>query len=1055
MSWFLHLGRRRPLILAASLLLLCASAKLVRPEQLPLKLYTTADGLARDGINRIVRDSRGFLWFATHEGLSRFDGYQFLNFTIDQGLPQGAINDLLETRTGDYWIATSDGIVHFNPKGISRPQVTVATSTSSTSQKPRTNQDQAMFVTYYLADDRSSRIVTVLVEDRDGSIWCGTENGLYKLRLINGEWTPQSVDLGISPKTGDNVLIEAMVQDQHDALWVGTGNGLYRRLPDGKVNRYGIEDGLPMTFINALLIDREQRIWVGTRLKGLCELNADMVPGHSIVAQSFTDKNGLGSNWIASIFQASDGVLWVGTNTGLSKRIAPAGNKAFVSYTTAEGLSDAEVWAIAEDRSGSLWLGTANGGAMKLVQNGFTTYDQRDGLGNSHILSIFEDRTGAVCAVSSLNSGKYINRFDGERFIALWPKSVAVSGWGWSQIAFQDREGDWWLDTSHGVARFANVNHFEEFEHSRVKAHYTTREGLGANEVFRLFEDSAGDVWISSISDGPEGLTKWERATQTFHRFGPAAGINAAPTAFREDAAGNLWIGFYAGDKLARYARGGFTFLTENDGKPAGMIRALYLDQKKRLWIGSSRGGLARLDHPEENHPRFVIYTTAEGLSSNDVWSITEDRWGRIYLGTGRGLDQLDPESGHIRHYSTADGLARGKVEEAFRDRKGDLWFGTAEGLSRFVPQPESAQEAPPIIISGLRIGGAAQHISALGETSLLNLVLDPQQKDLQIDFVGLDFVPGEVTRYQYKLEGADKDWSAPTLQRSVSFARLAPGKYRFLVRAVNAAGVSSSSPATITFSILPPIWQRWWFVALAGIAIGLVAQRIHKYRLAQALKLERVRMRIATDLHDDIGSSLSQVSVLSEVIGRRIKNDPAVVEPLTTIATVSRDLIDSLNDIVWAINPRRDHLSDLAQRMRRFASDVFSARDIDFTFRAPRPDHDVAVGADMRRDVFLIFKESVNNVVRHAQCSRVDISFEVAGGRLMLTIADNGGGLNGERSGEGNGLFSMRRRAANLGGSFEVISNNGPGTMVKVEAPLVRPRWHWRRFRFKGSGHN
>jgi len=592
-----------------------------------------------------------------------------------------------------------------------------------------------------------------------------------------------------------------------------------------------------------------------------------------------------------------------------------------------------------------------------------------------------------------------------------------------------------------------SVNRFEQLEHAPVKAHYTTREGLGANDVFRLFEDSHGDVWISSISEGPAGLTRWERATQTLQRFGPSDGINSAPTAFREDASGNLWIGFYGGEKLIRYAHGVFMPFTDRDGKPVGMTRALYLDSQKRLWIGSSRGGLARVDHPDGDRPPFVTYTTAEGLSSNDVWAITEDRWGRIYIGTGRALDQLDPNTGHIRHYSAVDGLARGKVEEAFRDHNGDLWFGTAEGLSRFVPQPEPSQEPPPIVISGLRIGGAAERISALGETSIGNLELDPQQRDLQIDFVGLDFAPGEVTRYQYKLDGADQDWSAPTTQRSVSYANLAPGKYRFIVRAVNAAGLNSPAPAVMTFTILPPVWQRWWFLALTAIAIGLIVHQIYRYRVAQLLALERVRTRIATDLHDDIGSSLSQVSVLSEVISRRVKSDPSVAEPLATIGSVSRDLVDSLNDIVWAINPRRDHLSDLTQRMRRFASDVFTARDIEFTFRAPRSEHDVAIGADMRRDVFLIFKESVNNIVRHSHCSRADISFEVAGGMLRLRVADNGQGMNGQANGEGNGLLSMRQRATNLGGTLDVISNNGAGTTINLSVPSNSPRWRWRGF--------
>jgi signal transduction histidine kinase len=288
-----------------------------------------------------------------------------------------------------------------------------------------------------------------------------------------------------------------------------------------------------------------------------------------------------------------------------------------------------------------------------------------------------------------------------------------------------------------------------------------------------------------------------------------------------------------------------------------------------------------------------------------------------------------------------------------------------------------------------------------------------------------------------------------------VSYANLGAGKYRFLVRAVNAAGVSSSSPAIISFSILPPIWQRWWFLMFATVLILLVAHRVHKYRLAQALKLERVRTRIATDLHDDIGSSLSQVSVLSEVIGRRVKSDPAVAEPLATIGSVSRELVDSLNDIVWAINPRRDHLSDLAQRMRRFASDIFTARNIDFSFTAPRTNHDLKVGADMRRDVFLIFKESVNNIVRHSHCSRADITFDVNDGILKLIVSDNGHGLNGKQNGEGNGLFSMRQRAANLGGSFEAISNRGSGTTVRLEVPLNASCWQWRGLHLNGSSQN
>jgi two-component sensor histidine kinase len=571
---------------------------------------------------------------------------------------------------------------------------------------------------------------------------------------------------------------------------------------------------------------------------------------------------------------------------------------------------------------------------------------------------------------------------------------------------------------------------------ARPEAVYTTREGLGGNVIFRLFEDSRGDVWISSVAGGPASLTRWDRATETLHAYTPADGIKTAPAAFCEDASGALWVGFYGGG-LARYRGGRFDFFTEADGLPAGMIRALHLDKSGRLWIASSRGGLGRVDDPAATRPHFVNLTTADGLSSDDVWCVTEDLFGRVYAGTGRGVDELEPARGRVRHYTTADGLARGKVEVAFRDREGALWFGTAEGLSRFAPQPERPHAPPPVLVSGLRVAGVARRVSELGETEVSNLTLEPNENQVQVDFVGLDFSPGAVLRYQYRLEGADKDWGAPTEERSVNYANLRPGAYRFMVRAVTADGLTSSAPAVVSFQILPPLWQRWWFILLAGALVALAIHAIYRYRIKQLLALERVRTRIATDLHDDIGSSLSQVSVLSEVVRRRVGSDPEVAEPLGMIANLSRDLVDSMSDIVWAVNPKRDRLSDLTQRMRRHASDVFTAHDIEFSFAAPEQHKDVGLGADTRREVFLIFKEGVNNMVRHSGCTAAAVDFRIEGGSLELELQDNGMGFDAGLASEGNGLASMRQRAARLGGALDIRTGDGRGTTLRLKAPL------------------
>ncbi|HZT61424.1 MAG TPA: two-component regulator propeller domain-containing protein [Pyrinomonadaceae bacterium] len=1010
------------------LVLLLLRPAVTLAEQLPLKTYATADGLASDQINRIVRDSRGFMWFATEEGLSRFDGYAFTNYTTDQGLPHRTVNDILETRDGTYWIATDGGLCRFNPNGA------------------------PTFTVYLPGEEKAARSVTALAEDASGGLWVGTRGGVYRMEASGGQPTFQSVDTGMPDASGDDTLVEALLEDRSGTLWIGTGTALYRRAPDGRAERYTKRQGLPDNFIQSLLEDGEGHIWVGTRYAGLIRLVDQPGPDRQIVAHSYTSKDGLASNWVAALFQSSDGRLWAGTTGGLSEFVADEKGGHFRGYTTAQGLTDPEVWALAEDRDGSLWLGTQNGGALKLASNGFVTYTQADGLGGNIIRSILEDRSGALCVISAGLYRKFINRFDGKRFTATWPEGVNPTGWGWNQVAFEDHAGEWWLDTGQGLYRFPKVNGVAQLAGGRPKALYTTRDGLGGNDIFRLFEDSRGDIWVSAISGGPASLTRWERAARIMHRYDQPEGIASAPTAYREDAAGNLWMGFYAGG-LARYREGRFTFFNEADGLPGGMIRDLYLDQSGRLWIASSRGGLGRVDDPAAERPRFTNLTTAGGLSSNDIWSVTSDLYGRIYAGTGRGLDQLEPATGHIKHFTTADGLARGKVEVAFRDHTGALWFGTAGGLSRFTPEAERPHAPPPVLVSGLRVAGVARRVSELGETEVQKLTLDAGENQVQIDFVGLDFSPGAVLRYQYKLEGADEDWSAPTDQRSVNYANLRPGAYRFLVRAVSADGLTSATPAVVPFNILPPLWQRWWFVLLAGAAVALAVHALYRYRLRQLLALERVRTRIATDLHDDIGSSLSQVSVLSEVVRRRVGADPEVAEPLKMIAQLSRDLVDSMSDIVWAINPKRDRLSDLTQRMRRHASDVFTARDIEFTFVAPDPQRNMSVGADTRREVFLIFKEGVNNLVRHSGCTAAEVEFRILDGALELTLRDNGRGFDPNLDSEGNGLASMRQRAAKLGGALDISSGNGHGTTLRLKAPSDGRRWKMGRPNGKGKG--
>jgi signal transduction histidine kinase len=425
------------------------------------------------------------------------------------------------------------------------------------------------------------------------------------------------------------------------------------------------------------------------------------------------------------------------------------------------------------------------------------------------------------------------------------------------------------------------------------------------------------------------------------------------------------------------------------------------------------------------------------GLSANNTAVITEDIYGRIYVATGRGLDQLDPETGRIKHFTTDDGLAPGGIIGVFRDSTGALWFGTHRGLSRFVPPPVETALPPPILITGLRVAGERRIVSALGETGIALADLAPDRNELQIDFVALGFAPGEVLRYQYRLEGSDADWGALSKQRTVNFASLAPGRYRFLVRAVNSDGVASANPATVSFTILRPVWQRWWFVSLAALVVGLTSLAFYRSRIKRIVELERVRTRIATDLHDDIGANLTRISILSEVAKQQNGAGP-VGQMLSSIADIARESVASMSDIVWAINPERDNLLDLTRRMRRLAEEVFTARDIRLRFTAPETAQELKLDVHLRRDLYLIFKEAVNNAARHSGCTRAEIELRVEEAQIHLTVSDDGRGFDPALASEGNGLHSMHNRAAALGGQLEVESGAGNGSRVRLRVPLA-----------------
>jgi signal transduction histidine kinase/streptogramin lyase len=1038
---------RLPRVIFSLPLLLALALVTARAEQLPVRTYTTSDGLARDRVERIVQDSRGFIWFCTVEGLSRFDGYGFTNYGTAQGLPNRLVSDIVETRGGAYFVATDGGFALFDPEALTRRDAAGAPG--------------RLFTVIPFPAGARAKEAYVAYEDAEGGVWCGTDYGLFKLAGGPGAWRLEPAGFLSGEAEYDHDLVRGILSDARGTLWVTTPAGLVRRDAAGRVTLFRKGDGFDYNPTHAVVIDQRGRLWVGTP-NGLYEFESAPAEGPLKLVRVYRDGDGLPGANVKALALTPEGELWVAVSGGLA-RFEPraGGGPQFVAYTPAEGLSDSVVLALGVDDAGNLWAGGENGGAMKIARGGILSYGPADGLKHPRIGGFVRDAAGRFLTLSGPNDVIALSRPAGRGFeekLLPLPPGVSLT-WGWYQLVVEDREGDWWVPTMSGVLRYdAGL---------RLRRVYKGADGPCPAYVFRAFEDSRGDIWFSSQGLLDCTLSRWERATGRFVRYTPAdCDFRSMPTAFAEDGAGDLWMGLYDGG-LVRHRGGRFESFAPADGVPEGFVRGLFLDRERRLWVGTSGGGVARVDDPEAERPHFKTYTTREGLASDQVTCITEDLFGHIYLGTGRGLDRLDVPTGRIRHYTTADGLASNFVNVCTNDREGSVWLGTLRGLSRLTPLAERVRPAPPVLVTGLRVGGEPFPVSETGAREVSGLTLEPWRNKLQVDFVGLVYAAGDVLRYQYKLEGADDTWSAPAVQRSVNFANLAPGSYRFAVRAVNADDAPSPHPAFVSFRILPPVWRRWWFLSLVALcltALALTAWRLRTARRREReraeaelrrakeerlAELERVRKRIATDLHDDIGSSLTQIAVLSEVARAAAG---AGAEQLAQISAVSNELVESMSDIVWAINPKKDRLSDLTQRMRRFASDLFTARGVRLHFDAPVAsiaDGDIRLGADLRREVFLIFKESVNNVVKHSGAARAEVELRLEGGEFRLRVTDDGRGFDAsgaDCSGEyerlvggagGNGLYSLFRRARALGGVYEVRSAPGAGTTVLLRVPL------------------
>jgi ligand-binding sensor domain-containing protein/signal transduction histidine kinase len=1016
---------------------LVAAAASAWAERLPIRNFTTVEGLAHDRVKRIVRDSRGFLWFCTSDGLSRFDGERFVSYDSEKGTPVPSVNDILEARDGTYWVASGGG-------GVWRFDFAAGSP--------------SRFTPYPLGDGALTQRVNVLFQDARERIWLGTNGGLFRLERSAAGWTARRVPVEGGEPGERRMQVRAFAEGPAGELWAATSRGLLRYEPDDTSTFYSIAPSARGETLQSLVFDGAGRLWVGYETGVVVmkprprEARAEplhitagaprsgrgsvTLPEQAGEARRYGPAEGLTTGGALALYGSRSGRIWIGGYSGLSWL---EGDR-FRHATTRQGLVADPLIAITEDTSGDLWIGSAGGGALRLVEGGFVSYDEADGLEEPRYPSIFEDASGALMVVTLQ---AWIHRWDGSRFVAVRPNLDPGLFAGTGSMSRADRTGSWWITTGAGLWRFPPVSRLEDLGRVRPVAHYTTAEGLAGNDVRNVFEDSRGDLWIGTVVGTRGPITRWERSTGRMRRYDESDGLPGLNRvdAFAEDRAGQLWVGFTEGG-IARHREGRFELFTAREGFPAGPVRALLVDSGGRLWFGTSRGGLWRLDDPAAAQPRPVMQLPATRFEGADLLALTQDRQGRIYVASGKGIYRLDPPTGRVLHLTTADGLPRSEVTSAFCDSSGVLWFGTLHGVCRLVPAPDPLRAAPLTLIGGLRVAGTPQRVSDLGDVAVPDLDLAPDQNRIEIDFLGIAFGMGHSLRYEYRLAGAEHEWLPATAVHSADYARLAPGRYRFEVRAIDADGLRSAVPATVGFRIRRPAWQQPWFLGLLLAAVAAASYGGHRLRLARQLAVEKVRTRIATDLHDDVGSTVSRMALLSGVARRQVEGTHAeAARILDEIGASARELVDTTSDIVWAVDPRRDDMRSLVARVREFGSGLLESRGIAWELIPSPGAETLHLDPGRRRQLYLILKEALHNVVRHAQCRTASVRITLEDKHLRVIVRDDGRGFEVHAAAAGDddshGLESMRARALALGGRLEVESSPGQGTTLTLAVPL------------------
>ena len=970
---------------------------------LSFRSWQREQGMPHNSLRALAQTEDGYLWLGSDDGLSRFDGVHFASFNAVPGLPPGPVRALLGDSDGTLWIGTvSNGLTCYH---------------------------DSHFLNFTTRDGLPSDSINALAEDRENRLWIGTQNGLAL-------WKDGRVVALDSNATFRGKSVTALAKDLRGTMWMGiagTGvfqfqNGQWSQLSDPSVNTL-LQDP------HCLLVDAGGRLWIGAGSDFvLCREGEQWrryrIPRHS------------GNSYVAALAEELDGTIWAGS---VSEGLFQFKSGRLNAVNAGSGLADNLVTALFVDREGKLWVGSESA-LNRLQRQDVFVFSQNEGLGYGAVRGLAEVASGVIWAAKP-HEGLY--RWEGKAFNHLTAAGLSAHDDDvGALLVASDRSC--WVACENGLLHFKDPQAIAD--ESRLFA-------LPNLRIISLAEDLKGNIW-SGTEEGQLwklSLGRWIQVTN-FAQSKPV-------TAIFVSSEGSIWIGT-DGDGLYRFKDDNWSHYDRNNGLGSDSLRVLYSKSRNTLWIGTADGGLSRW-----RDGRIVTFTSREGLPDDTISQIQEDDDGRLWLGGNHGvacinkreLDELvdGTVSNIFPHvYGKAEGMlseecASGFFPAGLKTHSGLVWFSTLKGAVVLNPRHLAPAAPPPMaVLENVLVDGKS--IPAFrewrnGRTSAAMLLIPPGRHQFEFQYTAPSFDAPEQTHFRYQLDGLDTGWSDAGTRRAAFYNYVPPGEYHFRVAAGNSENIWNPAGASLDLSVARYFWQAWWVIAsgvlLVLVLVGGGARFAEKKRLQRRMKrleqeraLERERTRIAQDLHDEMGAKLCRISFLSEHARRGASQPGEMKEQIASISDAARDVLHSLDEIVWAVNPQNDTLEHVASYLGQYAQDYFQLTGIECEVDMPAELPSFPVSSQARHHLFLAVHEAFTNILKHSGATQAKVSISCSDAAFNITVTDNGKGITptaGKTNGEepassGNGLINMRQRMSGIGGDCLIESKSGGGTCVR-----------------------